>query len=220
MNSTLLKSQTKVYGWKSFTAGAERLRIRATVRHDDSCGNGHNTFSVTGEIEENHGGRWVSHSSGMVHGDIAKHFPELAPVLKWHLCSTDGPMHYLANTQFLASDRDCHGLRKGEFQQFYGADGLPQWEPCAQPLTTYSALVSSREKPAPIQVQYRPWGRTGAGKARELEGARLTAIWPEVTDAELIEMSDNGTLGAKLQERLPVLLREFKAAVESLGLGY
>ncbi len=58
--------------------------------------------------------RWREDSGGCIHGEIAKHFPELAPFIKWHLCSSDGPLHYVANTVYLAGDRDCWGLRRGE----------------------------------------------------------------------------------------------------------
>jgi hypothetical protein len=55
---------------------------------------------------------------GCIHEDIAKHFPELMPYIKWHLTSTDGPMHYLANTLYHANDKDCWGKRKGEPRQY------------------------------------------------------------------------------------------------------
>jgi hypothetical protein len=46
------------------------------------------------------------HGAQCLHDEIAKAFPELAKYIKWHLCSTDGPMHYVANTVFHA---DEHG---------------------------------------------------------------------------------------------------------------
>ncbi len=221
--SILTTKQTKVYGWTIFTEGANKYRIRATVRYDDSCRNGHNSFSLTGEIEQSWGNRWRPASSGMIHDEIAKHFPELAPFLKWHLCGSDGPMHYVANTLFSAGDRDCHGLRKGEVKQQYDARGAPLWEPeIPASLTTLSSIVASHGKPEPksVTVTYKPYGRIGEGKERDLAAARACAIWPDVTNTELITMSDNGGLEAALLDRLPVLMREFKAAVESLGLVY
>jgi len=38
----------------------------------------------------------------MLHDEIGKHFPELAPFLKWHLMSSDAPMHYVANARYWA----------------------------------------------------------------------------------------------------------------------
>ena len=54
------------------------------------------------------------------------------------------------------------------------------------------------------------WGK---GKTPELEAARESAVWP---DATLEQLQDKGALMA----RLPELMREFRAAVESLGLTY
>lgn len=39
---------------------------------------------------------------GADHESIVKLFPALAPYVKWHLCGTDGPMHYLANSLYWA----------------------------------------------------------------------------------------------------------------------
>lgn len=82
------------------------------IRFDDDCGNGHNTFAITAEVKRPMA-RDIE-AVGCLHDDIARVFPELAPLIKWHLVSTDGPMHYIANTVFLAGDADCWGLRKGE----------------------------------------------------------------------------------------------------------
>lgn len=49
-----------------------------------------------------------------MHEDIGRVFPEYAHLTKWHLCSSDGPMHYVANTIFHASDKDCWGRRAGD----------------------------------------------------------------------------------------------------------
>lgn len=93
--------------------GTEKLTV--TIRHDDSCGNGHNTFTMTATLAEQlKSGRWRETAWGMQHEEIKKFFPELEPYLKWHLCSTDGPLHYVANTTYHASDKDCWGHRKGE----------------------------------------------------------------------------------------------------------
>lgn len=102
-----------------FTAGADgetkqrdvQLQsLKVTLRFDDSCNNGHESFAITGELYE--GFREVA--SGCLHEEIAKTFPEFEPLIKWHLCSIDGPMHYVANTCYHAGDRDHWGLRKGE----------------------------------------------------------------------------------------------------------
>jgi hypothetical protein len=71
--------------------------LRVEIRHDDECKNGHNSFAITGDIR---GARGRDIAGGCLHEDIARVFPELAHLIKWHLCSTDGPMHYVANTLY------------------------------------------------------------------------------------------------------------------------
>lgn len=106
-----------------FTEDGRKYRLVATVAHNDDCGNWHNTFSVTGVLYRLTGittgrTRWVEEVGACMHDEIAKRIPHLAPYLKWHLCSTDGPLHYLANTLFHAGDTDCWGKRKGEARQW------------------------------------------------------------------------------------------------------
>lgn len=55
-------------------------------------------FGVTGDLRER--GKWVA--GGCMHDEVREYFPELAPYLRWHLTSTDGPMHYLANAMYHA----------------------------------------------------------------------------------------------------------------------
>lgn len=224
--STLTKNQTKTYRADYVTdSGPETLIV--TVRHDDRCGNGHNTFSITGVLYTTRGSRrdgtvkhatgrtlkW--HSSGCLHEVIAKRIPELAPLIKWHLCSTDGPLHYIANTTYLAGDRDHWGLRKGEFRQFIDkATGLPKWKLKEVPYRF--TVKASAEKPRTVALDWEPYGVYGEGKERDLDAARRAAIWPDATDEEL--MADD--LKERLEARLPALLTEFRAAVESLGFTY
>jgi hypothetical protein len=101
-------SQCKVFR-KLITYAGKQCSMTVTVRYDDSLQNGANELSVTGTIR----GPGVD-VGGCVHGDIAEHFPELSHLVPWHLCSSDGPLHYIDNTVYLAGDRDCWGLAKGE----------------------------------------------------------------------------------------------------------
>ena len=117
--SVLTKRQRKFFNAK-FKEKGQTFGLVATVRHDDDCGNGHNTFSITADLWELKNGMKKGNepvACGCLHDEIEKYFPtRLAQFLKWHLASTDGPMHYLANTLYMAGDRDCHGLRKGEIR--------------------------------------------------------------------------------------------------------
>lgn len=221
--TTLTKGQRKTFGPVCYTEHGRTYEITAKVRHDDQCNNGHNTFSITGNIlEVMPNGRKVDHAGGCIHEDIAKHFPHLAPLIKWHLCSTDGPLHYVANAVYFAGDRDHWGLRKGEFRQHTsrgkiqnnGVEGVPGWVlklPKDTPARCYAA-----KKPAPVVCEWVPEGITGEGKPRELDAARRAAIWPEATDEELTAPD----LKEKLEARLPGLMAEFREAVESLGFTY
>lgn len=91
-----------------------KLRMRVKIRFDDECRNGHNSFSIVCDIDEWRAGAWREFGGGAAHDKIAKVFPELKPLIKWHLTSSDGPMHYIANTLYHASDRDYNGKRAGE----------------------------------------------------------------------------------------------------------
>jgi hypothetical protein len=95
-----IAKQVKVYGPKEFTEGGRKYRITARVRHDDECKNGHNSFAITGDIDCWNGYLWEEDSGGCIHDEIRTHFPELAPFIKWHLTSTDEPMHYVANALY------------------------------------------------------------------------------------------------------------------------
>lgn len=98
--------------------------ITAELRYDDRCRNGHNTFAATADLYEAQrisGEATITHmcgktcwqsSGGCMHEEISKHFPELRQYLKWHLCSSDGPMHYAANAHYWrGSSGYCRGGR-------------------------------------------------------------------------------------------------------------
>ncbi len=99
---------------REYRQGNSRFRMQVEIRFDDECRNGYNTFAITCDIDEASGGRWREYGCGAAHEEIARVFPELAGLIKWHLCATDGPMHYVANTVYLAGDRDHRGRKAGE----------------------------------------------------------------------------------------------------------
>jgi hypothetical protein len=271
--STLTKRQRAKFGPKHFDYSGTPATIVAEVRYDDDCGNGHNSFSIIGTIRavderiNRRDGGFLA--GGCLHEDIAAKFPELAPLIKWHLCSSDGPMHYTSDAVFLAGDRDCWGHRKGEpssfewaiqfgdnpikhkirasfakFLQAYRAgvagefdfevirydlenkpgDGYKfapkytfggyaeKWHECPfdtepEAFDFLKALQTCSPKFLSIPTAW------SEGKERELDSARSAAVWPEATDEELTAPG----LKERLEARLPALLVEFRAAVESLG---
>lgn len=218
--SKLTKSQKKIFGPVNFTTSyGESVLIKAEVRHDDQCGNGHNTFSITGSMDNG--------VCGCIHEEIAVAFPELAPFIKWHLISTDGPMHMVANTIYHAGNRDHWGLKKGEFRQHTsrgkhqanGVEGVPHWrlEILGMPK---EREIYATEKPDDMKLEARwvPEGIVGDGKERDFKAARHCAVWPEATDEQL--SAEPEVLKQMLLDRLPALMEAFKADVEKLGFVY
>ncbi len=117
--SILTRSQKKTYGPRKCPAYGPDAQIVATVHYDDECRNGHNSFAITADIyDPTKKGHNREIAGGCCHDEIAAAFPELAPFIKWHLTSSDGPMHYPGNVTFLAGDRDCWGLAKGEVRSW------------------------------------------------------------------------------------------------------
>lgn len=89
--------------------------MQVEIRFDDECGNAHQSFAITAEVRTTESRRVGDIAAGgCMHEEIEKTFPELAPFLRWHLTSTDSPMHYVANTLYHASDRDSSGRAAGE----------------------------------------------------------------------------------------------------------
>lgn len=264
---------TRNYAEKGYKRGS---RITVEVRFDDNCRNGYQNFAITGHVQEPGMVDWTK--GGCIHEDIAKYFPEFAPLIKWHLTGTDSPMHYVANTVYHASNR---------------ANGYAAGEPCAWdtkvqfgefPITfklhkhfrafLFGALEFNRtaQKTNPAYVDFKPvavehdkkpgdtyefapkytfdgfackWHECpfdtlaeaeefaeamhkyplreikivtaySKGKERDLDAARRTGLWPDATDAELCVESE--VLEAALLARLPALVAEFRADMESIGM--
>lgn len=271
--SKLTKRQRLKFGPKVYQKHGTTFRIIANVRHDDECGNGHNTFSITADIYEKlKNGQWRDYAGGCCHDKVVKHFPELAPLIKWHLTSTDGPMHYLSNVVYHAGNRDHWGCQKGEVRswdlavkfsnfplEWKGRRDQPfiKWlKGLGSDLSNISVVAISHVNRPDESYKFEPkysltgFGKTwydcpfndrreaeqflealklgfeivsipsawGEGKKRDLDAARNCAVWPEATDEQLC--AEPNELKAMLLARLPALMVEFKAAVESLGLVY
>lgn len=218
--SKTFEKQVKTYGPRRLKSGDV---ITAEVRYDDQCHNGHNTFSVTGTIYSRdrvpgeatiqfEGKTHWCWGGGCCHAEIAEAFPELAGVIKWHLCSSDGPLHYVANTVYHAGDRDHNGLRRSEARQLRGKTGQLAWIMRSVPTRYHDGDAPPTDT---VTLRWEPLTCEGGGKARELDLARSSAVWPDATDAEL--MQEPEALKLALLARLPALLAEFRRAVESLG---
>ncbi len=223
MKSVLTKQQelTKVFTGFRVDGGVGTLKVH--LRYDDRCGNGHNTFSITGELYR---GR-VCMGMGCLHDDIAVYAPELEHLIKWHLMTSVEPIHYVSNTLYHASTKDCNGSLKGEFRAFtynvlVGAEVLfkskvfysfRNWlhrDEAKAEVTRFIEYIKPELNPTIEQVGS---GTPSEGKEPDLEAARNSAIWP---DATLKQLQDKSALEA----RLPALRLEFKEMVESLGFTY
>lgn len=102
------------------------------------------------------------------------------------------------------------GIPVGEPQR--DANGLHLW----RIPDTGLPLVRSLTRPEPLVLPLKPY--LGEGKPRDLDGARKAANWPDATDEEL--SVPEAELEAALKARLPKLLWELKAIVESFGMTY
>lgn len=204
--SKLTKAQKKRFTKRIDYDGAD-ADIVVEVRHDDECGNGHNSFTITGTIYK-HGRRsgsaWLV--GGCIHDEIEKYFPELAQYTKWHLCSTDGPVHYVVNSLYHAKAISKHqdkyfvyheNLNIGIRKVLFGIHSLAEIE---QIRDKYPGTITTKEH------------FNSMAKETDLQAARNSAIWPE---AELEDFTRDA-----LEARLPALLVEFKKVVESLGFEY
>lgn len=96
----------------STTEWGQSRVMQVCIRHDDRCKNGHPTFAITAEIGRPGARDWDA--AGCLHDEIARYFPELQSLIEWHLSSTDGPSHYIANTLYHLKETDSRGLRKGQ----------------------------------------------------------------------------------------------------------
>lgn len=210
MESILTKSQFKTFT-KAYLAAKPAYRTTITIRYDDQCGNGHNTFSITGQIDERRGSSWVEHSGGCIHNEIEKHFPNLRKYIKWHLVSSDGPLHYVANTLWHVEGKDYNGLRAGETRQATDNEGVPLWH------INHGNTILRSSSVRPDPIEWEPYMLEFAGSPTvDLDAARRIAVWPDATDDDLLMPG----LKERLLARLPKLMEEFRRDVEELGFTF
>jgi hypothetical protein len=105
--SILVKNQV-IKKHKTFIENENQYNIVVEINYDDRCNNGHNTFSITGVITKND--RMIM--CGYLHNEIVKHFPELKKFIKWHLCSTDGPLFYIPNTLYWVKQKNWKNAKE------------------------------------------------------------------------------------------------------------
>lgn len=182
----------KIMATRTYSENGNTYWITVSLRFDDECRNGHETFSITADIQEN--GR--EYMGGCCHDEIALRFPELAHLIKWHLVSTDGPLHYIANTMYHA---DEHWPNMA-FVYFTG-----QRDPLGIGDNKERLLAYCKESDARMAEDkpgYRVVWDEKTAKVANLDHARSSAVWP---DANIEQLRDKSALMA----RLPALMSEF-----------
>lgn len=205
-NGRIMNQRIKTFS-REYTEHNRRQRLSATLRFDDECRNGHETFAITADGHEYDRGAWRESIGGCCHDEIEKRFPELAPLIKWHLCSTDGPMHYTANTLYHALE---HGATHA-WVYFTGEVDPLKIGGNKERLLGYENAPVARE--AEGMPGYRVQWDEKTVKVANFDHARSSAIWPEATIAQLRDK-------AQLDARLPALLAEFKAAMMGAGFAW
>ena len=209
----------------SLRSGAD-YQVRVFAVWDDTCGNGSNAFYPHYDVVMA-GTTFVSKRLGF-DDDVPKRIkatipPELLALKKWAGCHPFGPWYYIENTVSHAGDKDYNGLRVGEKNQLRRGGKEPVWhlvvifpDGTEHPAYELNGIAyDGDEKPtSEYRVEWQPWWIHGRGKERELGYARNAAVWPDATDEQL--MSDE--LPELLKARLPGLLKEFRAVIESLGV--
>ncbi len=201
METTLTKKQVKTIN-RNFEENGIVYNLTVKLRYDDECGNGHNTFAITGEVREV--GKRRLESCGCIHDTIKKVFPEFEHLIKWHLCSSDGPMYYIENTLYHA---ESHGPNRCHVEFNDTANGLHTSSLKYCDLDEGRKIVDSHPDLYTMRVD------ATTEKVADYDAARNCAIWPEATDSEIQSR-------ALLTARLPALMQEFKSVIEKLGFTY
>lgn len=183
--------------------------IQVDIRFDDNCRNGHMTFSITGTVYDKRGRH---DAGGCIHDDIAQFFPELAPLIKWHLMSTDSPMHYVANTVYHA---DAHGPNRA-WVYFNGPNDPLNLGESKERLLSYAKTDEALK--AEGQPGYRVQWDEKTAKVANLDHARSSACWPDAPEALLT--GDPEALKDALLQRLPGLLASFESDMRACGFEY
>lgn len=144
---------------KLFTEDGRTYRIIAQYGMSYIKGNSHPYFSITGSIDEQaKNGRWTDYMGGCIHDDIATHFPELKPLIQFHLWDDTGlPMYYVANAIYW-----------WEYWQ-----GLSKWKP-EKTKEEYFEIFSSHIALFPDEVvptdreEIKPWLENRIPRIQEL----------------------------------------------------
>lgn len=115
-DSILIKSQNRTFEKLNVidhNISDHPVDIIVNVRYDDQCNNKHNTFAITGDVYKA-GSRSSSADimGGCIHDEIESNFPELKQYVKWHGCTSEGPLYYIANTIYHISNDNLNAAQQ------------------------------------------------------------------------------------------------------------
>lgn len=82
--------------------GNHKTKMKVTTRYEIVGSNKEPYFSITAETYD---------ACGCLHDEIREHFPELDPLIKWHLVSASEPLHYVANSLYWAEQGNLDNAR-------------------------------------------------------------------------------------------------------------
>lgn len=217
-----------------FRYGEDESPSTVVVRWEWLRGNHSPHLSVTGTVRDG-----KNYSSGCCH-EMIRQIPDVDPrildAIRLHLADRRGPMHYIANTVYLAGERDHNGLRKGERRQIRHGGKEPCWKmelvdkdgntvelPYGWSTKTSHGELSDLPALPDVRLVWKPWETIGEGKERDLKAARSCACadWSEdhilyLSDEDLV--SDH--LETILTDRLPFVVDELRKVVESFGFDW
>lgn len=211
--------------------GMCRMKIVAEVSWDvqNSTIKDRNTLYIKATIyRKDRHSRWMPWHDNPIVPTIVKHLPQLKPLQKWYRSTSEEPLGYFSAV-YHAGDRDISGHRAGEVvaAEYYvgyhhGSHGVLE-----------SALCLFRDgKPEPAVFKTKSMATKtakacggcvsehvlvrGMGKSRGFEEARQLARWPDATDKQRSVSSKR--LRLRLEQRLPIVMKQFQEDVENIGL--
>ena len=141
----IVREQLRTYGPVPISGYGVGAMITAIVRFDDRCGNGYNTFSITAEVTTPESRRrCATETGGCMHDEVAAALPELAPLLKWHLVSTDGPLNYVENTMYWLGHRGYTNGKPGDPPNLAHARKSAVWPDMPEGYLITGTVVSNK----------------------------------------------------------------------------
>lgn len=147
--------------------------MRVSVRFDDSCGNGYQTFAITAEVKATRKCRDPWLAGGCLHDEITRVFPEFGPLIQWHLTSAGPRSTAIQNALYLAGNRDCWGRAPGDPCRYASTlqfDGVPVRQRVKE--SFWQWLLDGRE----AGVQFGAIGVPYAGKSERVFNPKFTLV--------------------------------------------